>query len=123
MTKPLAIVFYERLMPGSQLLNRLQDLHYRVLAVDDASQLAAMVLAEKPLLLLADLVVKSDVIGAIKTIKANTATNHVPIIGFAPDNANNQFDAAQGAGAVLTVGESALSNHLSQLLDQALSMD
>ena len=33
MTQPLALVFYEKLMPGSQLVNRLQDLNYRVQAV------------------------------------------------------------------------------------------
>jgi len=27
MTQPLALVFYEKLLPGSQLVNRLQDLN------------------------------------------------------------------------------------------------
>ena len=39
MTKPLALVFYERLMPGSQLVNGLQDLGYRVLAITEAALL------------------------------------------------------------------------------------
>ena len=35
MTRPLALVFYEKFMPGSQLVNRLQDLNYRVRVVND----------------------------------------------------------------------------------------
>ena len=44
MSQPLAVVFYERLMPGSQLVNRLQDLNYRVLAINNAALLAASIL-------------------------------------------------------------------------------
>ena len=35
MTQPLALFFTRRLMPGSQLVNRLQDLKYRVQTVND----------------------------------------------------------------------------------------
>jgi hypothetical protein len=28
MTQPLALVYYEKLMPGSQLVNKLRDLNY-----------------------------------------------------------------------------------------------
>ena len=41
MTQPLALVVYEKLLPGTQLVNRLQDLHYRVQAVTDADTLFA----------------------------------------------------------------------------------
>ena len=50
MTKPLALVFYEKLLPGQQLLNRLQDLGYRVQAVTDATTLAERVEQQKPML-------------------------------------------------------------------------
>ena len=53
--QPLAIVFYERLMPGSQLVNRLQDLNYRVLAVNNPALLAATAKRETPLLMFIDL--------------------------------------------------------------------
>ena len=39
MTQPLALVVYEKLLPGSQLLNRLQDLNYRVQAIANADSL------------------------------------------------------------------------------------
>jgi CheY-like chemotaxis protein len=123
MTQPLAVVFYERLMPGSQLVNRLQDLSYRVLAVNNAALLAATVKREMPLLLLADLATRADIRTAIEKIKGDTATAHVPVIVFAPDNELGLLETAQKAGANFTIAESALSAHLSQLLDQALHVE
>jgi len=123
MLQPLAIVFYERLMPGSQLVNRLQDLNYRVLTVDNAARLAATVRREMPLLLLADLAAKGDVVAAIEAIKADAATSHLPIIAFAPDQAVELIAAAQKNSTVLAVAESALASHLPQLLEQALRVD
>ena len=123
MSQPLAIFFYERLMPGSQLVNRLQDLNYRVLALDNAARLAATVQREMPLLLVADLDAKGDVMNAIKKIKADEATSHVPIIAFAPDNSPELLAAAQADGVNLAVTESALTGHLSQILEQALHVD
>ena len=42
MTQPLALVLYEKLLPGSQLVNRLQDLNYRVQAIADAEPAGGM---------------------------------------------------------------------------------
>jgi len=121
--QPLAIVFYERLMPGSQLVNRLQDLNYRVLAVSNPALLAAITKRETPLLLFVDLEAHGDITGTIEKIRADDATSHLPIIAFAPDHKTEALAAAQKAGANLTVGESALSGHLQTLLDQALHLD
>jgi len=123
MSQPIAIFFYERLMPGSQLVNRLQDMNYHVLTLDNAARLAATVAREMPLLLVADLDAKSDVAGAIAKIRAEAATSHVPIIAFAPDHRPELLTAAREAGAVLAVTESALTGHFAQLLDQALNVD
>lgn len=123
MLQPLAIVFYERLMPGSQLVNRLQDLNYRVLTLNQADRLAATVQRESPLLLFVDLATPGDVCGTIAKLKADAATAHVPVIGFAPENAPNLLTEARTAGANVTVSETAVINHLSQLLDQALHVD
>jgi CheY-like chemotaxis protein len=121
--QPLAIVCYERLMPGSQLVNRLQDLKYRVLAVNNPAQFAATVQRESPLLAFVDLEMRGDVTDAIARVKKNEPTQHVPIIAFAPDSKPELFDAAQRAGASLVVGETALAGHLQTLLDQALHLD
>ena len=121
--QPLAIVFYERLMPGSQLVNRLQDLNYRVVTVNNAAVLAATVKREMPLLLLADTDTKADILTAIEKIKAEAGTVHIPIIAFAPDNEPDLLEAARKAGANFTIAESMVSAHLAQLLDQALHVE
>ena len=123
MLQPLAIVFYERLMPGSQLVNRLQDLNYRVLVLNNADLLAATTKRETPLLLLADLDAGADIRAAIEKIKADPASAHLPIIAFAPDNRADLLAAAETAGANFTVGEAVLSAHLPQLLDRALHVE
>jgi CheY-like chemotaxis protein len=121
--QPLAIVFYERLMPGSQLVNRLQDLGYRVLSLNNPAQLAAATQREMPLLTLVDMDARGEIADAIGRIRVNEATRHVPVIAFAPDNRPELMASAQGAGASLTVGESALAGHLPTLLDQVLHVD
>jgi len=121
--QPLALVIYERLMPGSQLVNRLQDLNYRVLVLNEVTGLAATVQRESPLLLVLDLTVPGDVCGALATLRSTPATAHLPVIGFAPENARDLLPAAQAAGANMAVTEIALLNHLAQLLDQALNLD
>ena len=123
MTQPLALVFYERLLPGTQLVNRLQDLGYRVKTVHAAEALAATAETEKPLLVLADLeCTKANVCDVIAQLKKNPATGHLPVIAFAPEQRAELQAAARAAGAVVT-GESALLGQLPQLLDQALQLE
>jgi len=121
--QPLALVFYERLMPGSQLVNRLQDLNYRVLSLSELARLAATAQREAPLLLFIDLAAPGDVCGAIATLRSAPATAHLPVIGFAPEDAPDLLAAARSAGANLAVSELAVINHLSQLIEQALRVD
>ena len=124
MTQPLAVVFYERLMPGSQLVNRLQDLGYRVQHISDPKILAECAEREKPLLLLIDLESgNEDVCGIIASLKRNPATKHLPIISFAADDKTRLQAAALQAGATLAVGETVVTSHLAQLLDQALQVE
>ena len=123
MTQPLALVFYERLLPGSQLVNRLQDRGYRVQAVPVAPLLVIEAEKQKPLLVFADLEsTQNDICVAIADLKKNPATAHLPVIGFASEGRQELLAAALAAGA-LTVGDAALLEHLSQLLDQALQLD
>jgi len=121
--QPLALVFYERLMPGSQLVNRLQDLNYRVLPINTLDRFTATVQRESPMLLFVDLVTPGDVCGAIKNLRETAATAHVPVVAFAPESTPNLLDAAQKAGATLAVTESAIMTYLPQLIDQALDLN
>jgi CheY-like chemotaxis protein len=121
--QPLAIVFYEKLLPGSQLVNRLQDLNYRVQAVNDPAVLLATVQRDMPMLLLADLASRGDITRVIAELKANAATAHIPVIAFAEEKALAKLAAAQAAGAALAVSEAALTSYLPQLLNQALHIE
>ncbi|HEV2437519.1 MAG TPA: hypothetical protein VG077_16120 [Verrucomicrobiae bacterium] len=123
MTQPLALVFYEKLMPGSQLVNRLQDLNYRVQAVNDLASLQQCARSEGPLLVIADLAGREEVCRAIAALKADAATQHIPVIAFAGDQAVEWQAAAQKAGATLAVSEAAIINYLPQLLNQALQLE
>jgi hypothetical protein len=55
-TKPLALVFYEKLLPGSRIAHRLADLGWRVTEAKLASEVAALARTQKPLLIVAELV-------------------------------------------------------------------
>jgi CheY-like chemotaxis protein len=124
MSSPLALVCYEKLLPGSQLVNRLQDLGYRVHAVANAGTLAACAELEKPLLVLADLESSQrKVCEVIVELRKNPATQHLPVIAFAREEEAGLQQAARVAGATLVVSEAGLLSQLAQLLDQALQVE
>ena len=123
MTQPLALVLYERLLPGSQIVNRLQDLNYRVQAVSDAEMLVECAEQARPMLVLADLEsTRNNVCAAIARLRQNASTRHLPIIAFGNENTEVQ-NAAKAAGVTLLVGEQAVLNHLTECLEQALQVD
>jgi DNA-binding NarL/FixJ family response regulator len=122
-TQPLALVYYERLMPGSQLVNKLRDLNYRVQTANNPASFQARAREEKPLLAIADLAGGDVVCGAIAALKAGAATAHIPVIAFAAEGAAPALEAALKAGAALAVSEAAIINHLPELLNQALHLE
>jgi PleD family two-component response regulator len=120
-TQPLALVYYQKLMPGSKLVNRLQDLNYRVQAVSEPVQLLSFARTEGPMLIFTD-VAQADACEMIAKLRADAATRHVPIVAFGSELQSLQ-QAAQAAGATLVVGETALLSHLPGLLEQALRVE
>jgi CheY-like chemotaxis protein len=123
MTQPLALVYYEKLMPGSQLVNKLQDLGYRVQTVNDPVLLQPGARRDCPLLVVADLAGGGAVCSAIAALKADPATSHIPVIAFAAEGANQAMNAAQKAGAKLAVSETTIADYLPELLNQALNIE
>jgi DNA-binding NtrC family response regulator len=122
MTKPLALVLYERLMPGSQLVNRLQDLGYRTETLNDPKSLVEHAQKAKPMLVVADLEPASaKVSDALSHLKENSATSHLPIIAFCADISVDLPDTAKAATLVVT--DSAIVSHLPLFLDRALQLD
>lgn len=123
-TQPLALVLYEKLLPGTQLINRLQDLHYRVTAITQADQLLAVAAREGPMLLLADLESDHhDVCALITAFRRHPATAHVPVLAFAEQPDEALMSAARAAGATMVVSHAALLAHLPQLLEQVLQVE
>jgi CheY-like chemotaxis protein len=124
MTQPLALVLYEKLLPGSQIVNRLQDLKYRVQAIADASRLVERAEQTKPLLVLADLEsTRDNVCAVLAQLRQNPTTKHLPVIAFSPEATPELQSAAHAAGATLVVSETAILNHLPQILDEALQVE
>jgi len=124
MTQPLALVLYEKLLPGSQIVNRLQDLNYRVEVITDPALLANAAEQSRPLLVLADLdSAHQNVCAALGRLKQNPATNHLPVIAFSGQDSQDLRAAALAAGITLLVSEAAILNHLPQLLEQALHIE
>ena len=65
------------------------------------------------------LILLSFVCAAIKLLRNNKSTAHIPVIAFAAEEALHKEAAA--AGATLAVGDAAILQHLNQLIDQALT--
>ena len=124
MIEPLALVLYEKLLPGTQVVNRLQDLRYRVQTVGEAGKLVECAEQVKPMLVLVDLEsTRNDVCAALAKLKQNPATKHLPIIAFAAKSAAELQASAKAAGVTLIVSEAALLTHLPQFLEQALQFE
>jgi CheY-like chemotaxis protein len=124
MMQPLALVVYEKLLPGSQLVNRLQDLNYRVQAIPDADKLVEVAENTTPMVVLADLnSTRNNVTPSISRLRQNASTKHVPVIAFTEKEEPKVLEDAQAAGATLVVTDTAILNHLPQLLEQALRVE
>ncbi len=122
MTQPIALLLYEKLLPGSQLVNRLQDLGWRVQVVHEQGALAPAAQEHKPLLVFTDLAsTRSNILDGIKALRGHEDTRHIPVIAFTAQEEKPILDAAVSAGATLVVTDTALLQHLKQFIEQALT--
>jgi len=121
MTQPLALVVYEKLLPGTQLVNKLQDLGYRVQTLADASTLVRIAESEGPLVVFTDLEsTRCNLLEVISKLRSNPATEHLPVIAFGPENKEGLQEAARSSGVTLFASEATLIDQLPALLEQAL---
>jgi CheY-like chemotaxis protein len=124
MTQPLALVLYEKLLPGTQLVNRLQDLGYRVQTVGNPASLLETATSAMPMLVIADLQSsKNDVLPVVTRLRQNQATSHVPVLGFVQHETEENRKAAIDAGVTVFATDAAVVNHLPLLLEQTLRVD
>lgn len=119
MSKPLALVCYANLLPGSQITNRLLDLGYSVQTAH-ADKLDAIAERDKPLLIVAEVARHAEVCSAITKLKANANTQHIPVLAFSEAT---QLAEARQAGASLVASSSAVLSQLPHLLEQVLAFD
>jgi PleD family two-component response regulator len=124
MTKPLALILYESLMPGSKVVNHMQDLGYRVQSLSNPAQLVELAQKEKPMLVIADLVPHhARICEAIGALKSNPSTEHIPVLAVAGPKSAKQVAEATAAGARLVANSTALLDQLPQLLEQLLQVE
>jgi CheY-like chemotaxis protein len=122
--EPLALVCYEHLMPGSQLVNRLQDMGYRVQTVADTGALVTAAVNAGALVAFVDLATSHADFGELMAqLRRDPATEHLPVIAFSDEQETALQTAAGEAGATLVVSSTALLQHLRPLLDRALAVD
>jgi CheY-like chemotaxis protein len=120
MTQPLALLLYEKLLPGTQLMNRLQDMGWRIHTVQDSAALARAAEEQTPVLVFVDIGGTGRGVGEnISALRHNPQTSHIPVIAFGGDETAQA--AAAKAGATLVASDVAVLQHLSQFIDQALS--
>lgn len=123
-TKPLAVVFYERLLPGSRIANRLADLGWRVAEAKQAGDIVGLVRSERPLVVVAELQLRTgDLCSVISELKLAPETEHVPVLGYGDPKNQRLADAALAAGARLVVAEAGVCDQLPQLLDHVLAVE
>ncbi len=128
MTRPLALVFYENLLTGNQVMNRLDELGYRVSPVHDLSLLPNQAAQEKPIVLLLEMgAMLERVCAAIRGLRAGPATVHLPVLAYMGELdatlAARASEAAEDAGANVVAQQPGLMAQIEELLDQALRVD
>lgn len=121
---PLALLCYEEIMPGTQLVARLEGLRFRVLSVHNAAELPGAAAQAGAMLVLVDLASKkSNMAEVIRQLRAAAATAHVPVLAFADETDTALQEAGKAAGATLVVTDAAILAHLPQLIEQALQVE
>lgn len=124
MKKPLALLLHEKLMPGSQLASKFEELDYRVSTLGDPAELVPKARAEGPMLVVADLTNRrGDVLAALAALHADEATRHVPVIAYASREDEKQREAALAAGVKVMATDKTILAHLPQFVEHALQLD
>jgi CheY-like chemotaxis protein len=123
MSEPLALVLGQRGVIASQLTQRLEQLHYRVKVISNPSELAGIAEQHQAMIVLADAEDTSiELLTAINRLHLSPATSHIPIIAFARDMNESLQGQLTAKGATMSVPETAVLDHLPQLLSRALEI-
>jgi hypothetical protein len=108
---------------ATQLAERLDALHYRRVTVADPLQLGPNAQAEKPLIILADLEEREElVVAAVGQLRGEASTTHIPVIGFRRELDDASQASLAAHGFTFAASDAAILNHLPQLLERALDV-
>jgi len=121
--EPLAILLCSRGLIATQLAERLEALRYRKQVIHDPAQLRPVAEAEHAMIAFADLEESEEAVAAaVQLLRTDPGTAHVPVIGFRREMNEGAQNALISRGFTVVVSDSAVLNHLSQLLDRALDV-
>ncbi|MGE3311053.1 MAG: response regulator [Limisphaerales bacterium] len=124
MTKPLAVLLHEKMVPGSKLVTRFEELDYRVVTVSDPAELTEVARREGPMLVVADLLNRrGDVLAAIEALRKDEGTSHIPVIAYTAREDEKLREAALGAGVRILATDATILPHLPHFVEHALSLD
>ena len=124
MTKPLAVLLHEKMVPGSKLVSKFEELDYRVVTVLDPAELPIVAKRERPMLVVADLTSRrGDVLDAIRALQSDESTSHVPVLAYAAREDEKQREAALQAGVKILATDATILPHLPQFVEHALALD
>jgi hypothetical protein len=124
MIKALALLLHEKLIPGSQVGARLEELDYRVITIEDPVRLAETARREMPMIIVADLTNhRGEVLAGIAETLADPATAHVPVVAYGIREDEKQRQLARDAGVKVLATEATIVAHLPHFLEHALQLD
>ena len=121
MIEPLALVYFQKPLPGNQLVARLRNLNYRVQVLDRADELESLAKSGVMLILADHDDASPELVKALVNVKQSQATSHIPIIVFSSANAGP--GPQENTGNFLAVESSVLLQHLESFLEQALRIE
>ena len=121
--EPLAILLSSRGLIATQLGERLEALRYRKMVIAEPLQLRPTAEAEHAMIVFADLEGNEEAVAAaVQLLRTDPGTAHIPAIGFRREMNEGAQNALISRGFTVVVSESAILNHLPQLLDRALDI-
>ncbi len=122
MSKPVALVHYSNLLPGTQLANRLLDLGYRVETLPDLADLRETCEREKPMVVVAEVSRDPTGCAGVADLRNNLSTGHIPVLAYSATHDAALQTLAQEAGVTLLASSAAILEQLPQLLDKVLEV-
>jgi PleD family two-component response regulator len=123
MSKPLALLYYSNLLPGSQLVGRLQDMGYRVRSVSEPGAVLTACEDDMPLVIIAELTPAASVCAVILQLRKDPATQHIPVLAFAHAHDAPLQTHARDAGVTLLAADTGIADQLPRLLEQVLQVE